>query len=89
MYYRMVFAFCVLCCTCVRAQTFSFLTEEQNAFVQQELRRLTLKQKAGQMTQVAADLIFEGPTYVLTVPPVLSEERLNRCGGRARNRLHP
>ena len=81
MYYRLVLSLCLLSCTCVRAQTFSFLTEEQNDFVQREVQRLTLKQKAGQMTQVAADLIFEGPTYVLTVPPVLSEERLNRVVG--------
>ena len=76
-----VLLFTVLLCTCGRAQDFSFLTEEQNAFVQREVQRLTLKQKAGQMTQVAIDLVFEGPTYVLTVPPVLSEERLNRVVG--------
>ena len=62
-------------------QTFSFLDDEQNAFVQSELRRLTLKQKAGQMTQVSVDLVFEGPTYVLTVPPVLSGERMDRVLG--------
>ncbi|CAH1000194.1 Beta-glucosidase BoGH3B [Neolewinella maritima] len=74
--------FAIVLCTCGRAQqTFSFLTDEQNAFVQSEVQRLTLKQKAGQMTQVAVDLIFEGPTYVLTVPPMLSEERLERVVG--------
>ncbi|WP_198661626.1 glycoside hydrolase family 3 N-terminal domain-containing protein [Lewinella sp. IMCC34183] len=62
-------------------QRFSFLDDEQNAFVQSELRRLTLRQKAGQMTQVAVDLVFEGPTYVLTVPPVLSDERVDRIVG--------
>ncbi len=73
----------VFLCTCAGAQVlnFSFLSEEQNAFVQSELQRLTLKQKAGQMTQVAVDLVFEGPTYVLTVPPVFSDERLNAVVG--------
>ncbi|NJB85252.1 beta-glucosidase [Lewinella marina] len=72
----------LILCTCVRAQPdFSFLTDEENAFVRSELQRLTLRQKAGQMTQVAVDLVFEGPTYVLTVPPVFSEERLNRIVG--------
>ncbi|WP_168797441.1 glycoside hydrolase family 3 N-terminal domain-containing protein [Neolewinella litorea] len=72
----------LIACTCVRAQpAFSFLTEDENAFVRSELQRLTLRQKAGQMTQVAVDLVFEGPTYVLTVPPVMSEERVNRIIG--------
>ncbi|MCP9235380.1 glycoside hydrolase family 3 N-terminal domain-containing protein [Lewinella sp. JB7] len=75
--------FALFACSCVRAQspTFSFLTAEQNEFVAAELRRLTLKQKAGQMTQVAVDLVFEGQTYVLTVPPVFSDERLNHVIG--------
>ena len=64
------------------AQPFSFLNEEQNAFVEGEVRRLTLRQKAGQMTQVAADLIFEGPTYVLTVPPRIDSQRLDRIVGQ-------
>ncbi len=82
---RSVFALTltIFLCTCVRAQAprFSFLSEEQNAFVASELQRLTLKQKAGQMTQVAIDLVFEGETYVLTVPPAFSEERLDRVVG--------
>ncbi len=66
-------------CTCVRAQTpeFSFLSTEQNAFVRQEVARLSLKQKAGQMTQVAADLLFEGKVYSLTKPLVESAGRQN------------
>ncbi|PPK86383.1 beta-glucosidase [Neolewinella xylanilytica] len=80
----------LLYCTCASAQsadngdplTFSFLTEEENTFVRSELRRLTLRQKAGQMTQVAVDLVFEGPTYVLTVPPELSEEKIDRVIGQ-------
>ncbi len=73
----------VFLCTCARAQQqqFSFLSQEQNAFVAAELQRLTLKQKAGQMTQVAVDLVFEGETYVLTVPPVFSTQRLNEVVG--------
>ena len=75
--------------SCAAAQTdaeqsgmsFSFLTEEENTFVASELRRLTLKQKAGQMTQVAVDLVFEGPTYVLTIPPVLDSTRIERVIG--------
>ncbi|MBB4078155.1 beta-glucosidase [Lewinella aquimaris] len=79
--YSLLFA--TLACTCVRAQTptFSFLSDEQNEFVASEIQRLTLKQKAGQMTQVAVDLVFEGQTYVLTVPPVFSEEKLNHVIG--------
>ena len=61
--------------------SFSFLSEEQNEFVASELRRLTLGQKAGQMTQVAVDLFFEGPTYVLTVPPVLDSSKIDRVIG--------
>lgn len=67
--------------TAGRALEFSFLSAGQNDFVTKEVRRLTLKQKAGQMTQVAVDLIFEGPTYVLTVPPVLEKAKLNRVIG--------
>ena len=61
--------------------TFSFLSEEENEFVASELRRLTLRQKAGQMTQVAVDLVFEGPTYVLTVPPVLDSSKIDQVIG--------
>ena len=93
MRYLIALSFTVLYCTCAIAQSsasrgseegtgnFSFLTEEENEFVRSELRRLTLKQKAGQMTQVAVDLVFEGPTYVLTVPPVLSQEKIDRILG--------
>ncbi|MEM6397281.1 MAG: glycoside hydrolase family 3 N-terminal domain-containing protein [Bacteroidota bacterium] len=42
------------------SQTFSFLDNEQNAFVRSELSRLTLKQKIGQMTQITADLVCSG-----------------------------
>ncbi|MEL6140143.1 MAG: glycoside hydrolase family 3 N-terminal domain-containing protein [Bacteroidota bacterium] len=56
--------------------TFSFLTAEQNAFVQSEVNRLTLKQKAGQMTQLAMDMLFEGDLYVLTKPAKWSEKKL-------------
>ena len=76
-------------CPCVTAQisvqtsgggipTFSFLTAEQNAFVRSEVNRLTLEQKAGQMTQVAIDVIFEGPLYYLTKPPVIDEAKIRR-----------
>ena len=68
--------------TQVNAQTFSFLTEEENAFVASEVQRLTLAQKAGQMTQVAVDLVFEGPTYVLTVPPRIDSQKLDRIVGQ-------
>ena len=56
---------------------FSFLTQEQNAFVAAEVKRLTLKQKAGQMTQVAMDLVFQGDTYVLTQPAEFDEAKLS------------
>lgn len=65
----------------VTTQDFSFLSPEENTFVRSELARLTLEQKAGQMTQVAVDLVFEGPTYRLTVPPMLSEERIDNILG--------
>ena len=56
--------------------TFSFLTAEQNAFVASEVGRLSLKQKAGQMTQLAMDMFFEGDLYVLTKPYRWSEDKL-------------
>ena len=70
-------------CTCVRAQVpeFSFLSAEQNAFVKEEVARLSLQQKAGQMTQLAADLLFEGPVYSLTKPPVESKQRQQNVFG--------
>ena len=55
---------------------FSFLTAAQNAFVKSEVERLTTKQKVGQMTQVAMDLVFQGDTYVLTEPAVFDEGKL-------------
>ncbi len=90
MRYLTTLVFTVLLITCASAQSptpqsgninFSFLSAEENAFVQAELRRLTLRQKAGQMTQVAVDLVFEGPTYVLTVPPVLDSSKIDRVIG--------
>lgn len=55
---------------------FSFLDTEQNAFVAAEVARLTLPQKAGQMTQLAMDMFFEGDLYVLTKPYEWSEQKL-------------
>lgn len=55
---------------------FTFLTTEQNAFVASEVARLTLPQKAGQMTQLAMDMFFEGDLYSLTKPYKWSEEKL-------------
>ncbi|WP_198664769.1 glycoside hydrolase family 3 N-terminal domain-containing protein [Lewinella sp. IMCC34191] len=89
MRYLTALLFTIFILSCATAQNsssegtlgFSFLSEEENAFVQSELRRLTLKQKAGQMTQVAVDLVFEGPTYVLTVPPVLDSSKIDRIIG--------
>ena len=60
---------------------FGFLTAEQNAFVKSEIGRLNLKQKAGQMTQVAMDLVFEGDTYVLTTPAKFDEDKLENILG--------
>lgn len=56
--------------------TFSFLDEKQNAFVASEVARLSLAQKAGQMTQLAMDMFFEGDLYVLTKPYKWSEQKL-------------
>ena len=56
--------------------TFGFLSADQNAFVASEVRRLTLEQKAGQMTQLAMDMFFEGDLYVLTKPYKWSEQKL-------------
>ena len=90
MRYLLTLLLAVLFFTCAPAQSgsdkdgplqFSFLSEEQNALVRSELQRLTLSQKAGQMTQVAVDLFFEGPTYVLTTPPVMSQEKIDRVIG--------
>ncbi|OAV45890.1 hypothetical protein A3850_011105 [Lewinella sp. 4G2] len=61
--------------------TFSFLSAEQNAFVASEVARLTLKQKAGQMTQVAMDLLFKGDTYVLTTPAEYDMDKVQRILG--------
>ncbi|MGB3801594.1 MAG: glycoside hydrolase family 3 N-terminal domain-containing protein [Lewinella sp.] len=90
MRYLAALLFTIFIFSCAAAQNnssdgtlrFSFLSEEENSFVQSELRRLTLKQKAGQMTQVAVDLVFEGPTYVLTVPPVMDSSKIDRIIGQ-------
>jgi len=56
--------------------TFSFLDAEENALVRKEVNRLSLKQKAGQMTQLSMDMFFEGNLYALTVPYKWSEDKL-------------
>ncbi|MEM8585542.1 MAG: glycoside hydrolase family 3 N-terminal domain-containing protein [Bacteroidota bacterium] len=79
----LVFSFYTICFSCfnqpVSAQHFSFLDEAQNAFVQSELNRLTLKQKIGQMTQITADLVCSGLPNKPQIPFEVNNDSLRRA----------
>lgn len=60
-------------------EKFSFLTAEENRFVDELTAKMTPKQKIGQMTQLAMDMLFEGDVYVLTNPPKFDEAKLRKA----------
>ncbi|MEO0790080.1 MAG: glycoside hydrolase family 3 protein, partial [Bacteroidota bacterium] len=78
-----VLSFFSICLSCfnhpVSAQHFSFLDEDQNAFVRSELSRLDLKQKIGQMTQITADLVCSGLPNKPQIPFELNRDSLRRA----------